>query len=100
VFFGVPVFTRHGSHLHRVSLSVFTYGGATVKKLAAPIQRISYTPAEAAAACGVGVDHFDTHIAPHLRVVRLGTKRLYPVTELTRFMDDHAEVPVVEQIRP
>jgi hypothetical protein len=69
-----------------------------VKKLGAPIERISYTPAEAAAACGVGPDHFDEHIAPHLRWVRLGSKRLVAVDELRRFMEEFAEAPIVEQL--
>lgn len=69
-----------------------------MKKLSAPIERIAYTPAEAAAACGVGPDFFDEHISPHLDWVRLGTKRLVSVAELNRFMSEHAEPSVTKQL--
>jgi hypothetical protein len=70
-----------------------------MKKLAAPIERVAYTPPEAAAACGVGPDYFDAYIAPHLRWFRGGNKRLVAVSELHRFMDEHAETPIAEQVR-
>jgi len=69
-----------------------------MKKLAAPIQRIAYTPAEAAAACGCGVDFFDEHIAPKLEPVRLGTKRLYRVADIDRTLAAMAEAPIGEQV--
>jgi hypothetical protein len=55
-----------------------------VKKLYAPIPRIALTPAEAAAALGVGPDFFDENIRPELKVIRRGSKRLIPVSELQR----------------
>jgi len=69
------------------------------KKLPASIPRIALTPSEAAAAVGVGPDYFDAHIAPHLRLIRRGRKRLVPVAELERWVVENAEVPMVEQIR-
>lgn len=63
-------------------------------KLNAPIRRLAYTPAEAAAALGVGIDHFNEHLRPHLRVVRVGRKVLYPVGELEKWLADRAEAPV------
>ena len=38
-----------------------------MKKLDAPIPRVALTPAEAAAALGVGPDFFDQHVRPDLR---------------------------------
>jgi hypothetical protein len=38
----------------------------------------------AAAAIGVGPDFFDENVAPELRLIRRGRKRLVPVSELER----------------
>lgn len=64
------------------------------KKLAAPIPRIALTPPEAAAAIGVGPDFFDANVAPELRMVRRGRKRLVPVSELERWMNENADRPL------
>lgn len=69
------------------------------KKLPASIPRIALTPPEAAAAIGVGPDFFDTNVAPQLRLIRRGRKRLVPVSELERWVTENAEVPLVEQLR-
>lgn len=61
------------------------------KKLAVSIPRIALTPAEAAAAIGVGPDFFDQKVAPELRMIRRGRKRLIPVTELERWAAENAE---------
>jgi hypothetical protein len=61
------------------------------KKLAASIPRIALTPPEAAAAIGVGPDFFDANVAPELRLVRRGRKRLVPVSELERWTAENAE---------
>jgi hypothetical protein len=60
------------------------------KKLPTLIPRIALTPAEAAAAIGVGPDFFDANVAPELRLVRRGRKRLVPVSELERWTADNA----------
>lgn len=70
-----------------------------MKKLAAPITRLAYTPAEAAAACGVGPDYFDEHIAPELRWVRRGSKRIVAVAEIERWLHENAEQPMAEVAR-
>jgi hypothetical protein len=62
-----------------------------MKKLAASVPRIALTPPEAAAAIGVGPDFFDANVAPELRLVRRGRKRLVPVSELERWMTENAE---------
>ncbi len=60
------------------------------KKLTTSIPRIALTPAEAAAAIGVGPDFFDANVAPELRLVRRGRKRLVPVSELERWTAENA----------
>ena len=69
------------------------------KKLPASIPRIALTPAEAAAAVGVGPDFFDANVAPHLRWIRRGRKRLVSVRELERWAEENAEAPMLEQLR-
>jgi hypothetical protein len=62
-----------------------------MKKLAASVPRIALTPPEAAAAIGVGPDFFDANVAPELRLIRRGRKRLVPVHELERWAAENAE---------
>jgi hypothetical protein len=61
------------------------------KKLPASIPRIALTPPEAAAAIGVGPDFFEANVAPELRLIRRGRKRLVPVQELERWTAENAE---------
>lgn len=61
------------------------------KKLPTSIPRIALTPAEAAAAIGVGPDFFDANVAPELELIRRGRKRLVPVQELERWVAENAE---------
>jgi hypothetical protein len=68
------------------------------KKLPASIPRIALTPSEAAAAIGVGPDFFDANVAPQLRVIRRGRKRLVPVRELERWVAENAEPSMTEQL--
>jgi hypothetical protein len=69
-----------------------------VKKLPVSIPRIALTPAEAAAAIGVGPDFFDATIAPELRLIRRGRKRLVPVRELERWISENAEFVLGERV--
>jgi hypothetical protein len=69
------------------------------KKLATTVPRIALTPPEAAAAIGVGPDFFDAYVAPQLRLVRRGRKRLVPVSELERWVAESASRPVSEELR-
>ena len=57
----------------------------------APIPRLALTREEAAAAIGMSVDSFERHVQPTLRLVRLGRMRLVPVSEIERWLDEHAE---------
>jgi hypothetical protein len=68
------------------------------KKLATTVPRIALTPPEAAAAIGVGPDFFDANVAPELRLIRRGRKRLVPVAELERWVAESASRPVVEEV--
>jgi excisionase family DNA binding protein len=54
------------------------------------IQRLAYSIEEAAEAIGVSGDFFREHVAPDLRIVRVGRRRLVPVRELERWLDDTA----------
>jgi hypothetical protein len=68
------------------------------KKLTTSIPRIALTPAEAAAAIGVGPDFFDANVAPELRLVRRGRKRLVPVAELERWTAENASRAIGEAL--
>jgi excisionase family DNA binding protein len=59
--------------------------------LVAPVPRIALTQQEACASLGCSEDFFVEHIRPNLRVVRRGRKRLFPVDELRRAVDQMAE---------
>lgn len=59
--------------------------------IAAPIPRITLTPPEAAAALGCGLTYFEEQIAPELRIIRRGRKRLIPIAELDRWAAENAE---------
>jgi hypothetical protein len=65
------------------------------RKLAVSIPRFALTPPEAAAAIGVGPDFFEENVAPELRLIRRGRKRLVPVAELERWVAQAASAPMV-----
>jgi len=58
--------------------------------LAGAPMRLALSPDEAAAAVGVSRDFFDLHVAPELRIVRRGRRRLVPVRELERWLEESA----------
>jgi hypothetical protein len=57
----------------------------------AVVPRIAMSKQEAAIALGVSIDFFDEHVVPDLRMVRVGRRRLVPIAELERWLDDHAD---------
>jgi hypothetical protein len=59
--------------------------------LVAPVPRIALTQQEACASLGCSEEFFVEHVRPNMRVVRRGRKRLFPVDELRRAVDDMAE---------
>jgi hypothetical protein len=68
------------------------------RKLATSIPRIALTPPEAAAAIGVGPDFFDANVAPEIRLIRRGRKRLVPVSELERWTAENASRALSEAL--
>ncbi len=56
-----------------------------------PVPRIALTQQEACATLGCREELFVEHVRPYLRVVRRGRKRLFPVAELRRVVDEMAE---------
>ena len=57
----------------------------------APVARLSLSVEEACAALGVSWDFWNEHIASEVRLVRRGRRKLVPVRELERWLDDEAE---------
>ena len=55
------------------------------------VPAIALRRAEAAAALAVSLETFDQHIRPYLAAVSVGSVVLYPIAELQRFLNDHAD---------
>jgi excisionase family DNA binding protein len=62
--------------------------------------RLALSPDEAAAAVGVSRDFFDQHVAPELRIVRRGRRRLVPVRELERWLEESAALTLAVERLP
>ena len=52
--------------------------------------RLALSRREAAAALGMSLSHFQRHVQPHVRCVYSGGLRLYPKTELERWLADNS----------
>jgi excisionase family DNA binding protein len=52
--------------------------------------RLALSQQEAAEALGVSPDFFQQHLGHEIRCVRRGRRRLYPVSELQRWLDEQA----------
>ena len=52
--------------------------------------RLALSKCEAADALGVSVDFLEEHVMPELRIVRRGRRRLIPVRELERWLEENA----------
>lgn len=63
----------------------------------APIPRLALTRREAAESLGMGVTSFEQYVQPHIRAVRRGKLRLFPVSELARWLDEHAAMVLDHQ---
>jgi hypothetical protein len=46
---------------------------------------------DAPAALGIGKTSFEKYVVPEVRCIRLGSMRVYPVAELERWLERHAE---------
>jgi excisionase family DNA binding protein len=60
------------------------------RAVVAPFPRVALTLEEAAEAMGVSLSHLRRHILPDLRVIRSGSVRLVPVTELNAWAEREA----------
>ncbi|HEY4916554.1 MAG TPA: hypothetical protein VIH92_06575 [Solirubrobacteraceae bacterium] len=70
-------------------ISPHAAAAAAAKKRGAPILALSVE--QACEALGVSWDTWRTHIEPDMRLVRLGRRKLIPVSELQAWLDRHAE---------
>jgi hypothetical protein len=52
--------------------------------------RLALSRAEAAAALGMSLRHFQRHVQPHVCCVYSGQLRLYPVAELERWVQEQS----------
>jgi excisionase family DNA binding protein len=55
------------------------------------VPRLALSIEEACQALGVSWDYWREHVAPEVRIVRLGRRKLVPVTELQAWLEAHAE---------
>ena len=60
------------------------------ERLGRAVPRLALTRHEAALALGMGVTSFEQYVQPHVRAVRQGKLRLFPVRELERWLDENA----------
>ncbi len=61
------------------------------------VQRLAFRKLEAAKALGLSDESFDRYVVPHIRCVRVGSLRLYPLTELQAFLDEQARLPIEDR---
>lgn len=52
---------------------------------------LALTVEDAANALSLGYDAFKEHVWPELQIVRVGKRKMVAVTELQRWLDEHAE---------
>ena len=62
----------------------------TARSPRAPIPPLALTPARAAAALDMSEDYFREHVAPELRWIRRGRKRVVAVAEVERWLENNA----------
>ncbi len=52
--------------------------------------RLALSRTDAAAVLGMSLRHFQRHVQPHLRCIYSGSLRLYPVSELERWIEEQS----------
>ena len=75
---------------HRVRAAGNAIEEKSLRRERAAIGRLALSKAEAADALGVSVDFLEEHVMHELRIVRRGRRRLIPVRELERWLEDNA----------
>ena len=63
---------------------------ASAEALSRRVPRLALSKTEAADALGVSVDFLEEHVLHELKIVRRGRRRLIPLTELQRWIDNNA----------
>lgn len=58
------------------------------------VPRVSLSIEEACASLGISWDMWDEYVAPEVKIVRLGRRKLVPVAELEGWLARMAEKPV------
>jgi hypothetical protein len=58
----------------------------------ASVPRLGVTIEEAAGALGLSPSSFKRHVQPHLRIVRMGSIRVIPISELERWLQSEASL--------
>ena len=56
------------------------------------VPKLALDVSEACEALGVSWDFWQAHVAPEVRIVRRGRRKLVPVAELMRWLDENAEL--------
>lgn len=57
------------------------------------VPRLALNKTETANALGVSIDFFDDHVAAELRSIHRGRRRLYPVSEIRKWLEESVEGP-------
>ena len=55
------------------------------------VPRLALTPADGAAALGMGLTSFKKYVQPYVRIIPRGKLRVIPVSELERWAEENAE---------
>ncbi len=86
-----PLASRRGSRSLAAMAPTATRPAAIppARKRSAPALALSVE--QACDALGVSWDTWKEHIAPDVRIVRIGRRKLIAVSELQRWLDDHGE---------
>lgn len=81
------MYGRRGRERNRAGRRrIIETAAVTPRSPKAPVPRLALTVTEVPAALGVSADYFTEHIRPELRCVVRGSKRLYPVAEIERWL--------------
>lgn len=63
-----------------------------------PATRLALRKSDAAEALGISEDTFERYVQPELRVVRVGSLRLYPVAELQSWLEKSTATAPAEEL--